>query len=102
MNEQASVRKAVYADAQKDKELEGHQAATASSTAPASHSIRPRANINVQFPPLPSKERLEQLKHVKGMVDMERVVVVTGKHPFSLFSILSILFSIDINCRHYV
>lgn len=74
MNEEASVRKAVYADHQKDKEME---TSTVSSDV-ATRSIRPRANINVQFPPLPSKERLEQLKHIKGMVDMERVVVVTG------------------------
>lgn len=75
MNEEAAVRKAVYADQQKDQEMEIQNKA---QTTGKTHAIRPRANINVEFPPLPSKERLEQLKHVKGMVDMERIVVVTG------------------------
>jgi 3-oxoacyl-ACP reductase-like protein len=61
---------------EQDKELENHNVTVSAAT--SNHSIRPRANINVQFPSLPSKERLEQLKRIKGMVDMERVVVVTG------------------------
>lgn len=76
MNEEASLRKAVYVERKKDDDMENGRSAASNVT--ATRPIRPRANINVQFPALPSKERLEKLKHIKGMVDLERVVVVTG------------------------
>lgn len=41
--------------------------------------VAPRANIKFDFPPLPEWKEIEPLnKNLEGMVDLERVVVVTG------------------------
>jgi len=41
-------------------------------------NFKARANIEIGFPDLPSTAYLESLSHLKGMVDLERVVVITG------------------------
>jgi fatty acid synthase subunit alpha, fungi type len=42
------------------------------------HTINPRANIKFEFPPVKTAKELEKLSYMKGMVDLERVVVVAG------------------------
>lgn len=40
--------------------------------------IQPRANMKFEFPPLKRSEQLSHLSHLKGMLDLDKVVVVTG------------------------
>lgn len=40
--------------------------------------IQPRANMKFEFPQIKSSEDLAKLSHLKGMVDLDKVVVVTG------------------------
>ena len=40
-------------------------------------NFKARANIEIGFPDLPSTAYLESLSHLKGMVDLERVVVIS-------------------------
>ncbi|KAG9242263.1 putative 3-oxoacyl-synthase [Calycina marina] len=42
------------------------------------NDIKARANIDLDFPQLPKMVELQSLSHLKGMVDLERVVVITG------------------------
>ncbi|KAG1038732.1 hypothetical protein G6F43_012646 [Rhizopus delemar] len=42
------------------------------------HKITPRANMKFDFPTLKSYESLKHLSHLKGMLDLEQVIVVTG------------------------
>lgn len=41
-------------------------------------SVTPRANFKFEFPKLESAEVLEQLSQLRGLIDLEQVVVVTG------------------------
>lgn len=36
--------------------------------------VTPRANVTVTFPDLPSTEKLKSLEHLRGMVDLEKVI----------------------------
>ncbi len=65
------VNKAVKDDLEADLKVSG-------KTPKESKKIHPKANFNQDLPFLPSKERLESLKHLQGMVDLNKVVVVTG------------------------
>jgi fatty acid synthase subunit alpha len=40
--------------------------------------IQPRANLKFDFPPISSSEQLKHLDYLKGMVDLDKVAVVTG------------------------
>lgn len=71
---QANLKKMVTADLNLDKRIE--QATNELDT--QRQAVTPKANIAVQFPELPTKERLKQLSGIRGMVDLEKVVVVTG------------------------
>lgn len=42
------------------------------------HKITPRANMKFDFPNLKPYESLKHLSHLKGMLDLEQVIVVTG------------------------
>ncbi|CEG69980.1 Putative Fatty acid synthase alpha subunit [Rhizopus microsporus] len=42
------------------------------------HKITPRANMKFDFPKLKPYESLKHLSHLKGMLDLEQVIVVTG------------------------
>ncbi|HCU25277.1 MAG TPA: hypothetical protein DF383_09680 [Deltaproteobacteria bacterium] len=69
---EASIKKAVAADAKLDEEALGIK-----QEDPA--KITPKANFEVPFPQLPSTERLEALrKDLGGVVDPSKVVVVAG------------------------
>lgn len=41
-------------------------------------TIAPRANFQFDFPALESKDTLKELSHLQGLIDLEKVVVVTG------------------------
>ncbi|RDX57079.1 fatty acid synthase [Lentinus brumalis] len=41
-------------------------------------NVTPRANFQFSFPPLEPAESLENLSQLRGMIDLEKVVVVTG------------------------
>ncbi|PVU98003.1 hypothetical protein BB559_001847, partial [Furculomyces boomerangus] len=43
-----------------------------------SKTIKPRANMKIDFPKLSSYEALSKLSNIRGMVNLEKVVVVTG------------------------
>lgn len=45
---------------------------------PVPTEVKPRAFIDVEFPELPGKEKRQQLEHLRGMIDLDKVVVVTG------------------------
>ncbi|KAI9247028.1 hypothetical protein BY458DRAFT_560469 [Sporodiniella umbellata] len=42
------------------------------------HKITPRANMKFDFPTLKSYDSLKHLSYLKGMLDLEQVIVVTG------------------------
>lgn len=75
LSEKATLQKAITVDARLDKEvLQGRPHAEAAPT-----HITPRANVTVEFPDLPSAEKLSSLgEQLRGMVDLEKVVVVVG------------------------
>lgn len=70
INTKADIRRALaqeaFLDENADESLEN-----------ADH-IEARANISLGFPNLPTSSELQPLAHLKGMVDLERVVVITG------------------------
>ncbi|KAJ2794284.1 fatty acid synthase alpha subunit Lsd1, partial [Coemansia helicoidea] len=75
IREASEVKKAVAADSSLDfKAVRGAQGERMHS----SRAIRPRANHRFPFPQLSTYEQLEPLRHLQGMVDLEKVVVVTG------------------------
>jgi fatty acid synthase subunit alpha len=81
INETARVRRAVTADAARDAEADGVSAAgdkAAATAAAAASECLPRANVRVEMPPLPDAKRRAALGAAKGLVDLDKVVVVFG------------------------
>ncbi|PIA16745.1 fatty acid synthase [Coemansia reversa NRRL 1564] len=75
IRESSEVKKAVAADTSLDfKAVKGAR----SERMHKSRSIKPRANHKFPFPEISSYEKLESLRHLQGMVDLNKVVVVTG------------------------
>ncbi|KAJ2450977.1 fatty acid synthase alpha subunit Lsd1, partial [Coemansia sp. RSA 2336] len=75
IRESSEVKKAVAADSALDFK------AVAGPTGERMHQsrvIKPRANHKFPFPEISSYEKLEHLRHLQGMVDLDKVVVVTG------------------------
>ncbi|KAJ2630931.1 fatty acid synthase alpha subunit Lsd1 [Coemansia sp. RSA 1290] len=75
IRESSEVKKAVAADSALDFK------AVAGPTGERMHQsrvIKPRANHKFPFPQISSYEKLEHLRHLQGMVDLDKVVVVTG------------------------
>lgn len=73
----SEVRKAVSIEtALEDKVVNGENADAAYSMA----EVQPRANIQLDFPTLKPYEQLKKIapEELKGMLDLERVIVVTG------------------------
>jgi len=68
---EASLKRAVTLDFKLDREVEVVEDVQ-------ERLITPKANINLQFPELPSREKMEQFENIRGMVDLEKVVVVAG------------------------
>ncbi|MCE9626014.1 MAG: hypothetical protein K8R69_11300, partial [Deltaproteobacteria bacterium] len=63
--------KAVAADAKLDSEVLGIQPKV-------EKQVQPKADFTMAFPQLPSREKLDSLKSLQGMVDLSKVVVVAG------------------------
>jgi fatty acid synthase subunit alpha len=45
---------------------------------PSTPLLSPRSNIDLRFPPLPTKSKLDNLRNLQGMVDLERTIVIIG------------------------
>ncbi|KAG9235156.1 3-oxoacyl-synthase [Amylocarpus encephaloides] len=75
ISDTSDIRRAIAADTRLDEELEDKF----TKALPSSTKHLPRANIQFNFPKLPDAEELEPLRQrLQGMVDLERVVVITG------------------------
>lgn len=75
LQEEAALQKVVSSDALIDAKF----SPSAEKDAVEAQPIRPRANIGVTFPTLPSAERHRALREkLGGMVDLESVVVIVG------------------------
>lgn len=70
INKTADVRRALAQEALLDSKPD--------ESCEEEDKIESRANISLGFPDLPTSTDLQPLAHLKGMVDLERVVVVTG------------------------
>jgi len=68
-------RKAISRDTAADyKVINGQEAERVLQTV----QVSPRANLKFDFPVLPDISTLEDLKHLQGMIDLDKVVVITG------------------------
>ncbi|GAO46578.1 fatty acid synthase alpha-subunit [Saitoella complicata NRRL Y-17804] len=75
LQETAQIRQAVAAEnAIEHKIVNGAEAERLHKK----HIVQPRANLKFDFPTIKSAKELQHLAHMKGMVDLDRVVVVTG------------------------
>ena len=72
------IRKSINQTADVRRALAKENALREGSDSSDSDEIKARANIELGFPDLPSTTELLSLSHMKGMVDLERVVVITG------------------------
>ncbi|KAI0243885.1 fatty acid synthase alpha subunit Lsd1, partial [Massospora cicadina] len=78
----SAIRRAITADNALDFNIvNGPAAASAYKTRIAV----PRSNMRLSFPALKPYDQLAHLKHLRGMVDLEKVVVVTGFGEVSPF-----------------
>jgi fatty acid synthase subunit alpha len=74
INKTAEIRRALAEEAS----TEGSVAITPNGSCIEDEPVEARANINLGFPILPTDAELQLLSHLKGMVDLERVVVIAG------------------------
>jgi fatty acid synthase subunit alpha len=75
LNAQAGLRRAITMENSQDfKVINGVDAERLHQKI----SIAPRANFQFDFPSLDKSDNLEQLSHLQGLIDLEKVVVVTG------------------------
>ncbi|KAJ2339820.1 fatty acid synthase alpha subunit Lsd1, partial [Coemansia sp. RSA 2673] len=82
IRESSEIKKAVAADSSLDFK------AVAGAKNESMHKprvIKPRANHKFPFPTYKSYEQLESLRHLQGMVNLDKVVVVTGYGEVSPF-----------------
>ncbi|KIJ51487.1 hypothetical protein M422DRAFT_203704 [Sphaerobolus stellatus SS14] len=75
INRQSELRKAITRDNSADFKIShGSEAERVLKTV----SVTPRANFKFEFPKLENTEVLEQLSQLRGLIDLEKVVVITG------------------------
>ncbi|KAJ1955362.1 fatty acid synthase alpha subunit Lsd1, partial [Dipsacomyces acuminosporus] len=75
IRESSEIKKAVSADSSLDfKAVAGAKNERMHKT----RVVKPRANHKFQFPQFKSYDQLEHLRHLQGMVNLDKVVVVTG------------------------
>ncbi|KAI7904710.1 fatty acid synthase [Cokeromyces recurvatus] len=75
IRETAEIRKAIDAENALDfKIVFGEEAERKHKP----HKITPRANMKFEFPKLKSYESFKDLNYLKGMIDLEQVIVVAG------------------------
>jgi 3-oxoacyl-ACP reductase-like protein len=76
----ANLKKIVSQDHQKDA-LEASTQPLAARSADE-ETIVERAHLTVNFPTLPSRERMAKMANIAQMIDLQKVVVVTGYGEF--------------------
>ncbi|KAH9856627.1 fatty acid synthase [Lenzites betulinus] len=75
LQKKSELRRAIARDnAAEFKVVEGMEAERVLQTV----NVTPRANFQFNFPPLESQESLADLSKLRGLIDLEKVVVVTG------------------------
>lgn len=75
LNQQADLRRAITRDNSLDFAVtNGGEAERVLQTV----SVTPRANFKFDFPALESRESLADISKLQGLIDLEKVVVVTG------------------------
>ncbi|KAF4614083.1 hypothetical protein D9613_007929 [Agrocybe pediades] len=75
LNKKADLRRAITRDNAADfKVINGVEAERLMQTV----DVQPRANFRFEFPTLESAKSLSDLSHLQGLLDLEKVVVVTG------------------------
>lgn len=75
LNQKADLRRAIARDNSADfKVINGVEAERLLKTV----DVQPRANFKFDFPVLESATSLSDLSHLKGLIDLEKVIVVTG------------------------
>lgn len=75
LNDKAALRRAIARDHSADvKVTRGDEAERLFQTI----DVLPRANFRFEFPDLPPAASLEQLSDLRGLIDLEKVVVITG------------------------
>lgn len=75
LNKQSELRRAIARDNSADfKIINGLEAERVLQTV----NVTPRANFRFDFPTLESTESLADLSKLQGMVDLEKVIVITG------------------------
>jgi fatty acid synthase subunit alpha, fungi type/fatty acid synthase subunit beta, fungi type len=75
LNQQSELRRAITRDNSADfKITHGVDAERVLQSVP----VTPRANFKFEFPKLESESALEQLSQLRGLIDLEQVIVVTG------------------------
>jgi fatty acid synthase subunit beta len=75
LQEHSQIRKAVSADNALDYAIVN---GTARDKLPGAIRVTPRANMKFQFPELKPYQAFDKLSDLRGMVDLEKVVVVVG------------------------
>ncbi|KAF8896473.1 fatty acid synthetase alpha subunit [Infundibulicybe gibba] len=75
LNKKADLRRAIARDNSADfKIINGVEAERLLQTV----DVLPRANFRFDFPTLESNDSLQDLAHLRGLIDLEKVVVITG------------------------
>ncbi|KAF8071859.1 fatty acid synthase [Lyophyllum atratum] len=75
LHKKADLRRAIARDNSADfKIINGVEAERLLQTV----DVLPRANFQYNFPTLESNESLSELSHLRGLIDLEKVVVITG------------------------
>ncbi len=75
LNATAGLRRAITMDTSADfKVIHGTEAERLHQKV----TIAPRANFQHEFPALDHKDSLEKLSHLRGLIDLDKVIVVTG------------------------
>ena len=75
LNKTADIRRAVTRDNAADyKVIHGVESEKLLATV----DVQPRANFRFDFPALESAESLQELSQLRGMLDLDKVIVITG------------------------
>ncbi|KDR66856.1 hypothetical protein GALMADRAFT_216743 [Galerina marginata CBS 339.88] len=75
LNQKADLRRAITRDNSADyKIINGHEAERLLQTV----DVQPRANFRFEFPSLETSHSLQDLSHLRGLVDLDKVLVITG------------------------
>ncbi|KAF8199703.1 fatty acid synthase [Pholiota molesta] len=75
LNQKADLRRAITRDNSADfKVINGVEAERLLQTV----DVLPRANFRFEFPSLESTSSLSDLSHLRGLIDLDKVVVITG------------------------